>query len=83
MGGILQDPDTKRVAFAEIIGVVLDEDAPSAPVGIPTCPHTAFVTEPAGIFLSFKTPQQASHYIFIIIAFVSEGLDFFSSGGSV
>lgn len=39
-------------AFAEIIGVVLDGDAPSAPAGIPTCRHTAFVTEPAGTFLS-------------------------------
>lgn len=62
------------VAFAEIIGVVLDGDAPSAPAGIPTCSHTAFVTAPAGIFLSssfhgvrlltFILDREGSLYIF-------------------
>lgn len=38
--------------LAEIIGVALDGDAPSAPAGIPTCRNAAFVSAPAGIFLS-------------------------------
>lgn len=54
LGGILREVDTESVALAEIIGVVLDGDAPSAPAGIPTCPHTAFVTAPAGIFFSLS-----------------------------
>lgn len=32
----------------------MDEDAHSAPAGIPTCRHTALVTAPAGIFLSHQ-----------------------------
>lgn len=55
------------MAFAEIIGVVLDGDAPSAPAGIPTCRHTAFVTAPAGIFLS------SSHYSLIKFHFFVTG----------
>lgn len=42
----------ERVRFAEIIGVVLDGDAPCAPAGIPTCRNAAFVSAPAGIFLT-------------------------------
>lgn len=66
LGGILQELDRKgeSVAFSEIIGVVLDGDAPSAPAGIPTCPHTAFVTAPAGIFLS------SSHHSAYLIKFL-------------
>ncbi|XP_041867110.1 LOW QUALITY PROTEIN: free fatty acid receptor 4-like [Melanotaenia boesemani] len=46
IAGILEEFDTGPVAFAEVIGVVLDGDAPCAPAGIPTCPQTAFVTAP-------------------------------------
>lgn len=69
------------MAFAEIIGVVLDGDAPSAPAGIPTCRHTAFVTAPAGIFLS------SSHYSLIKFHFFvtgdRPGVFFFVAGCSV
>lgn len=53
LGGSFQEPGAASVCrFAEIIGVVLDGDAPSAPAGIPTCRNAAFVSAPAGIFLS-------------------------------
>lgn len=51
--------------FAEIIGVVLDGDAPSAPAGIPTCRNTAFVSAPAGIFLS--SHHRAADLIRIVV----------------
>lgn len=54
LAGILQELDKESVAFSEIIGVVLDGNDPSAPAGIPTCPHTASVTAPAGISLSLS-----------------------------
>lgn len=51
--------------LAEIIGVVLDGDAPSAPAGIPTCRNAAFVSAPAGIFLS--SHHRAADLIRIVV----------------
>lgn len=64
--------------FAEIIGVVLDGDAPSAPAGIPTCcRHTAFVGAPAGIFLS---SNHCSANLTRFYFFVAGDVDFYVWG---
>lgn len=58
LGGILRELDTESVAFAEIIGVVLDGDAPSAPAGIPTCRHTAFCHRASWYFPELEPPHR-------------------------
>lgn len=61
--------------------MVLDRDAPSAPAGIPTCPHTAPVTGPAGVLLPaphfsllfISTTEDTRSYFFVQVCASEKG----------